>query len=281
MISILILTLNEEENLPGCMRSVAWSDDIVVLDSFSTDRTMDVAKAAGARVVQRRFDDFASQRNYALDHVEFKYRWVFHLDADERFTEPLRAECVQAVAVDSYSGFMVPSKLVFLGRWLKHAGCYPNYQMRLVKPGEARFIQHGHGQRETDARRGLGSLREPYLHLNFSKGFSDWLDKHNRYSTHEAAESLKSVASGQWSLAGCLKELMRRLDPVVRRRALKELSFRLPCRPLLRFLYMYILRLGFLDGLPGYHYCRLLSIYEYMIVLKMKEIQRRQLGQAL
>lgn len=142
--------------------------------------------------------------------------------------------------------------------------------MRLMKLGEIRFIQKGHGQREADAKRGVGTLREPYLHYNFSKGLDDWREKHDRYSTKEAVESVQRQNQPiRWRDLG-------RGDPVARRRALKQLSMRLPCRPMLRFFYMYVLRLGFLDGRPGLVYCRLLASYETMIVTKMRTMERRR-----
>ena len=271
MFSVLILALNEEHNLPDCLASVKWCDDVVVLDSLSTDRTIAVATAGGARVFEHAFDDFASQRNYALDRIPFKHPWVFHLDADERFTEPLRHECQAVIAEDRRSGFLVPSKLMFMDRWLRWSGMYPVYQMRLMKLGEIRFIQAGHGQREADARREVGTLREPYLHYNFSKGLDDWREKHDRYSTKEARESLQERRNGKirW------RDLWTG-DPVLRRRALKGLSVRLPCRPTLRFLYMYVLRLGFLDGRAGFVYCRLLASYEAIIVTKMRMLEQKQ-----
>lgn len=272
MISILILTLNEEQNLPACLESVKWADDIVVLDSCSTDRTVEIAEAAGGRVYQRRFDQFAAQRNYALDEIPFKNRWVFHLDADERFTDELRTECEAAVAEDRCSGFLVPSKLMFMGRWLRRAGMYPSYQMRLMKVAEIRFAQKGHGQRETESKREVGVLREPYLHYNFSKGIEDWREKHARYSDREAEETLREKRNGQFKWT----ELFVPNDPVRRRRALKSLSMRVPCRPALRFLYMYFVRMGILDGQPGLIYCRLLATYESMIVAKSKQLEQNQ-----
>src|SRR5579862_6007148 len=119
MFSVLILTLNEEKNLPECLASVEWCDDVVVLDSLSTDRTAKIAKASGTRLVERAFDDFAGQRNFALEQIKFKYPWIFHLDADERFTEALREECEMVVAQDECSGFLVPSKLMFMDKWLR------------------------------------------------------------------------------------------------------------------------------------------------------------------
>ena len=122
-ISILILTLNEELNLPGCLESVKWSDDIVVLDSFSTDRTIEIAKASGSRVVQIKFDNWASHQNWAMENIFFKHDWVFYLDADERMTDDLRAE-ITAIASNRNEktvAFYCGRKNFFMGRWIKHA----------------------------------------------------------------------------------------------------------------------------------------------------------------
>lgn len=272
-LSILILTFDEETNLPSCLESVAWCDDVVVLDSGSTDGTVDIAEAYGARVYQRSFDDFAGQRNWALDNVEFRHPWLFHLDADERLTDALRIECENVLVRDERSAYMVPSKMILRGRWLKWSGMYPSYQMRLMKIGEARFIQKGHGQREGEALRGVGVLREPYLHYNFSKGMGDWFEKHCRYAEQEAAEALRGFDGHRLDLRGLVS-----LDPVRRRRALKALSFRLPVRPLLRFTYMYFFRLGFLDGYPGFKYCKLMAWYEGMIVRNIRRVYQQKTG---
>ena len=270
MLSILILTLNEEQNLPACLESVRWADDVVVLDSYSADKTVEIARKAGARMYQRQFDDFASQRNFALDQISFKHPWVFHLDADEHFSEALRRECETVITENRLSGYLVPSKMIFMGKWLRWAGMYPSFQMRLMKVGEIRFEQKGHGQREARAQRGVGRLREPYLHYSFSKGMDDWMAKHDRYSTREAEETLRERRNGRvnWN------DLFAVRNPVKRRRALKSLSIRLPGRPVLRFLYMYILRMGMLDGRPGLTYCRLLAVYESMIVTKLKQLEQ-------
>lgn len=267
-ISVLVLTLNEEANLPICLEAVKWSNDIVVLDSFSQDETVAAAKHLGARVYQRVFDNFAGQRNFALDQIAFQHEWVLHLDADEIVTPALRVELEAAVGDGRFDAWRVPSKMMFRGRWLRYSGLYPSYQVRLGHRDRFRFKQVGHGQREDLAPERIGTLTEPYLHNSFSKGLTDWFDKHNRYASDEARESLQWVQRGDgldWS------GLVAR-DPTRRRRALKALAMRLPFRPSLRFLYMYFLRLGFLDGHAGLTYCRLLAIYEYMIVLKRLEL---------
>lgn len=264
MISVLILTLNEEQNIGDCLASVAWSNDVLVLDSGSEDRTVSIAKAHGARVQHRPFDSFANQRNFGLHEGNLRHEWVLHLDADERVTGELRQELTATVRRPQYAAYRLPSKLIFRGAWLKHAGMYPAYQVRFGKRDELSFAQVGHGQRGALPDERVGTLNEPLLHYAFSKGMADWFERHNRYSTDEARHALQVVGESiGWS--GLVTG-----SPQRRRRALKDLSFRLPCRPLLRFLYMYVGRRGFLDGRPGLEYCLMLSVYEYMTMVKLR-----------
>lgn len=272
----MLLAKNEEANLPRCLEALGWCDDIVLVDDFSTDGTARVAAAFGARVVQRRLDSFAGQRNWALDTVPFKHCWVLHLDADEVVTPALRDEIVATVTHEDRVSlaYRIPSRMMFLGRWLRHAATYPAYQVRLGRNPGLRFKQVGHGQREDLNPASVGTLRNPYLHFSFSKGLDDWFTRHVRYASDEAHETIRNLqaAAPDWTGILAFGDSMRR------RRTLRELSFRAPFRPTLRFLYMYVLRFGFLDGRPGLTYCRLLAIYEYMIVLRVREIRRRQRG---
>jgi glycosyltransferase involved in cell wall biosynthesis len=264
--------LNEEVNLPRCLDFLKWSDDIVVLDSFSTDRTVEIAKAAGVRVVQRKFDNWAAHQNWAVQNIPFKHPWVYYSDADEVVTPELRKEMLDVVSRQPAEVvFRVRFKNMFMGKWIRRSSLYPTWVTRLFRPGKIRWEREANPVAIVDGATGF--LQEHFLHYSFNKGIAAWLEKHNAYSSHEARESLKSLAQGRLSLGGLFSA-----NAPERRRALKELSFRLPCRPALRFLYMYGLRLGFLDGVAGYHYCRLLAFYEYLIVLKMKEIRRRQAG---
>ena len=264
MISVLILTLNEEVNIEGCLDSVAWADDALVLDSGSTDDTVPLARSKGARVMHRPFDSFADQRNYGLQHGDLQHDWVLHLDADERVAPPLHRELQRVVRHGEHDAFRVPSKLIFQGQWLKHAGMYPTYQIRFGKREALTFTQVGHGQRGDLSPDRIGTLKEPLLHYAFSKGITDWFERHNRYSTDEARHALNvRTESVDWS--GLVSS-----DAQRRRRALKDLSYRLPLRPLLRFLYMYIGKRGFLDGRAGFDYCVMLAVYEYMTMLKTR-----------
>ena len=272
MLSVLILTYNEQANLPRCLDAVRWSDDLWVLDSFSTDRTIEVARSHGARVLQNRFASFAQQRNFGLEHGGLKHEWVLHLDADEVVTPELRDEILAATQRNEKSAYRVASKMMFQGRWLKHSGLYPWHQVRLGRRDRLKFKQVGHGQREDLDAAEIGTLREPLLHYSFSKGISDWLARHNQYSTAEAQHFLSLARDGQIDWAG----IVSWADSPRRQRALKRFFAFLPFRPTLRFIYMYFFRLGFLDGRPGLTYCRLLRMYEYMTVLKIRELQNNR-----
>ncbi|MCS3937296.1 glycosyltransferase involved in cell wall biosynthesis [Salinibacter ruber] len=271
MVSVLILTYNEEVNIADCLDSVAWADDVLVLDSGSEDQTVEIAEAKGARVMERPFDSFADQRNYGLEEGSLQSDWVLHLDADERVPPALR-ESLLTIAGDeeAYDAYRVPSKLIFRGRWLKHAGMYPTYQVRFGQREALTFTQAGHGQRAALPPGRIGTLDEPLRHHAFSKGLADWFERHNRYSTDEARRALRLYAGSRLDWQGLFAR-----DEQRRRRALKDLSYRLPFRPLLRFLYVAVGRLGILDGRPGLTYATMLAVYEYMVGLKLDELRRQ------
>lgn len=273
-ISVCILTLNEEINLPACLESLSWCDDIVVLDSFSTDRTVEIAKEAGARVYQRAYDSEDRQRMFALKEITYKHKWVFMPDADEVTPPDLRDEML-AIAADPTrpeSFFRIRYKNMFMGRWIKHSSLYPTWMTRFFRPDRIiRFEREEHARPIGDGPE--GKLKAHYFHYSFNKGLRAWYEKHNRYSSSEARETAESLRNGRipW------QEIMSSRAEV-RRRALKELSKHVPFRATARFVYMYFLRGGFLDGIQGYHYCRLIAAYEYMIVIKTMELRRRELG---
>lgn len=267
MFSVLILTLNEERNLPRCLASAVGCDDLVVLDSGSTDRTAEIARSAGARVFTRKFDNFAGQRNHAQREIPFRHPWIFHLDADEQLTPELIAECRAAAARSDLDGFMVAPKMLWTGRWIPHCTDYPAYQARFVRAPQFEFIQVGHGQREAPSMH-LGTFRSNYLHELSSGCEAEWLEKHRGYARaealmhHTSRENLRPA------------DLFSR-DRLMRRRALKRLSFTLPFRPAFRFLYQYILRRGFLDGHEGLHYCRLLARAEDFTAQELRRLAGR------
>lgn len=274
-ISVLILTLNEEANLPRCLDAVRWSDDIVVVDSGSADRTVDIARAAGARVLHRKFDSEDQHRLWCLREIPFKYPWVYNPDADEVTTPELHAEMVEAVSTSpNVVAFRVRFKNFLMGKWIRFSSLYPTWVVRLFRPECISFRRGINLEYVVDGP--VGRLESHFLHYSFNKGFRAWFEKHARYAEAEAYETIRSLQteSIRW------RDLIS-FDAVIRRRALKILSFRMPFRPFFRFVYMYVVRLGFLDGIPGFTYCSLISFYEYMIVLSVREIRHRENGKAI
>lgn len=268
-VSVLILTLDEAANLPRCLAALQWTDDVVVLDSGSRDGTQAIAERAGARLFQRPFDNFANQRNHALDTVTFKYDWILHLDADEVVTPGLREELARRPGTETFDAYRLPSRLMFMDRWLRYCGDYPTYQVRLGRRDKLRFVQVGHGQREALAPAQIGTFESPYDHHSFSKGLDDWFARHNRYSSDEARRMVELVGEEG-------TESWRALftgDRTSRRRVLKDLTARAPFRGTLRFLYLYVLRGGFRDGLAGLRYCQMMAVYEQMIAIKMAALR--------
>jgi glycosyltransferase involved in cell wall biosynthesis len=243
-----------------------------VLDSLSTDRTRTIAEQLGARVMTRAFDNWAAHQNWATSHIEFRHPWVLYLDADERCDEELRAEVVARARPEAAeAAFRVRRKDYFMGRWLKHAQLYPTWLVRLFRRGRIRYERLVNPVAIVDGP--IGELRGHIVHYPFSHGVSHWIARHNRYSDLEAIEAAKVQAAG-----AATGTALRSPDPNERRRALKDLFFRLPARPLLKFLYYYGWRRGFLDGRAGLTYASLQAIYEYMIVAKSAELKRRRRG---
>jgi glycosyltransferase involved in cell wall biosynthesis len=267
MISIFILTLNEENNIEECLKSVAFSNDIVVLDSYSQDQTVQKAKALGASVYQRNFDNWASHQNWAMANISFKNNWVFYLDADERMTPQLKKELLAIAASKEINkkGYFVGRINYFMGKPITH--CYPPVPiMRFFQP---KFIRYERLVNPIAILEGQsGNLHNRFEHYNFSKGLTEWFDKHNKYSYAEAMEAIK-VLDNPISF----KSIFSR-DKATQRVALKNISLKLPFRPFLKFIYLYLFKQGFLDGLPGLTYCFLQSIYEYQIDIKIWEQKR-------
>jgi len=267
-ISVLILTKNEERDLPGALASVAWSDDVHVFDSHSTDRTQEVARAAGAQVHTRAFDDYATHRNAAFG-IPFRHPWVFLLDADERATPQLSAEMslVVSQAPANTAGFRLRRRDFLFGTWLKHAQISP-YYIRLVRPEKAKYTRAINEVLEVDGP--VAELLAPLDHFPFSKGIAHWVAKHNTYSTMEA----ELIVRQQGLTNPSLKAALSHADFHTRRLHQKALFYKLPARPLVKCLYMMFLRGAVLDGAAGMTYATLQAFYEYMIVVKTKELRR-------
>ncbi|MBW4642900.1 MAG: glycosyltransferase family 2 protein [Goleter apudmare HA4340-LM2] len=268
MFSIYILTHNEEIDIAACIESAQLSDDIIVVDSCSSDRTVEIASRYPIHVVQHPFESHGRQRTWMLESIPPKHEWVYILEADERMTPELFTECETAIHNPDYIGYYVAERVMFMNRWIRHSTQYPRYQMRLFKHGKVWFTDYGHTEREVCSG-ATSFLKETYPHYTCSKGLNRWIEKHNRYSTDEAKETLNQINQGSVNWG----DLFFGKSEVERRRALKDLSLRLPARPLLRFFYMYFLLGGCLDGGAGLAWCILQAFYEYLILLKVWEMQ--------
>jgi len=264
MISVLILTKNEEINIKECIRSVSWSDDIFVLDSHSTDRTADFAMESNAYVVKRSFDNYASQRTFGLS-LSFKYEWVLMLDADERSTPELAAEIMNTLGNvgKEITLFRMRRKDHFLNRWIKRSSGYPTWFGRLFRRGSLSITREINEEFHTSGK--VGFLQNHINHYPFAKGISFWFERHNTYSSMEAK------LHSQRNLSRPPLKSIFRSDPAIRRAGLKSVLYELPMRPTIVFVYLYFFRLGFMDGQAGYYYCRMRAAYELMIDAKALE----------
>ncbi|MEY2840108.1 MAG: hypothetical protein RJB60_2407 [Pseudomonadota bacterium] len=271
MISVIILTKNEQQDLPGCLASVSWCDDVHVYDSVSTDATVDIAHRFGATVTQRPFDNWAAHQNWGLQNIDFKHPWVFYIDADERMTPDLQASIHQAIrnARDEVA-FRVQRRDFFMGTWLKHVQASPFY-MRLFRPEKMRYERLVNPVSIADGV--VGEVTGYLDHFPFSKGVGHWLDRHNSYSRLEAQQILDNRKRNEsFSLWRALTDS----DFHTRRFHQKELFYRLPARPFVKFFMLYVVKRGFLDGKAGLRYATLQSIYEYFIVIKAIELSSAQ-----
>jgi glycosyltransferase involved in cell wall biosynthesis len=282
--SILILTKNEQLDLPGCLQSVSWSNDIVVYDSFSADPTASIAFRAGARVVERPGQDRdvafggdeALHRTWGIREIQYKNPWLFVIDADERLTPKASAE-LKAIASDpnpTYVAYRIRRRDFFQGRQLKHVQTSPWY-IRFFRPEFVHYERLVNPITVVDGP--VGDLQHPLDHYPFSKGLSHWIARHNSYSSFEAQQILQNRATQEpFSLRAAFLER----DFNRRRFHQKELFYRLPSRPLIKFVLLYVLKRGFLDGRPGFTYALLQSIYEAFIVLKVQELEQQQASAA-
>ena len=278
MISVIILTKNEERDLPGCLNSVCWSDDVYVYDSGSTDRTTAIAKNYGADVVIRpggngseifRGNE-AEHKNWALKNIPFRHPWVLQLDADERVTPELAESMQQAVRNSSdFAAYRIRRRDYWGDRWLKHVVA-SSYYLRLFRPNMMHYERLINPVSVPDGP--VGDISGFLDHFPFSKGVADWLKRHNSYSSLEAEQISRNRAANQ---PFSLKSAFLASDPNERRFHQKELFYRMPFRPILKFAVFYLGKRGFLDGTEGFQYAVLQSFYEYMIVLKSRELAKK------
>ena len=269
-LAAVILTKNESVDIVACIQSCSFADEVIVYDSFSTDNTIALARQCNATVHQRAFTNYADQRNAAIAAAGH-HSWVLMVDADERVPESLATEIVQRIHKCSAQTamFCMRRKDYLQDRWLRRSSGYPTWFARLFRPTDVRFTRDINETAETSGA--VEYLNQQLEHFPFSKGVAYWIERHNSYSSLEASRLLAESETP-------ISLWCNFRDPTQRRKVMKQIFYRLPFRPMIAFLGLYICRGGFLDGRAGLQYCRLRSIYEYMIHLKITELKRKRLS---
>jgi glycosyltransferase involved in cell wall biosynthesis len=276
-IEVIIPVKNEEINLPFALASVQeWADRVWVIDSESTDKTCEIAKDAGAELVVKPWLGYAKQKNWALDTLDLKADWIFFLDADEAILPELRDELLAIASKDvdkvKESAFNINRYFIFLGKRIRHCGYYPSWNVRFFKRGKARYEEREvHEHMVVD---GETSYLKGHMEHYDRRGLELYMAKHNHYSTLEAIEILQQATTKDETIDAKLFGSAQQ-----RRRWIKRHIYpRLPARWLFRFFWMYLLRLGFLDGINGLRFCLFISSYELLISLKTVELQQEEIS---
>jgi glycosyltransferase involved in cell wall biosynthesis len=306
-VSALVPMLNEEANISECLKSLQFCDEVWVVDSGSRDRSPEMARALGARVVQ--FDYVKGgpkKKNWALANLPFKHPWVLILDCDERVPPELADEIRSVLVADGLTirptgtlgsdgleirptgsgkgGYYLNRRVFFLGRWLKHCW-YPSWNLRLFQHRLGRYEMLESGRLETGDNEvhehvllegEAGYLKHDLLHYDY-RSLHHFCERHNRYSTWEAEHRLRELANEGRGTGGEGRGMTPKFwgSPLERRRWLKRLFLRVPGKPLWRFLYTYFLRRGFLDGYPGFLISAYMAVYEFEIGMKMYELRNQ------
>jgi len=269
-LTVVILTYNEEVNLPHVLDNVKeFAEDIVVLDSHSTDKTLEIAASYGATVYSRTFDDFSRQRKYALEKIRYTTGWIFVLDADEFLTDQLKEEIKQTIVTTDRDAFYIKRRFYWMGKWIRR-GYYPTWLLRLGRTGSITCDERPINEHLVCKSGNVGKLTEDFVDFN-RKSLADWVSKHNHYSDREAFQLISQDGSKEtykfWGSQYERKRWLRvkvwnRLPPLI--------------RPFLYFFYRYIFRLGFLDGKKAFMY-HFLHAFLYRILIDLKYLEKKWL----
>ena len=254
-LTIVILTLNEEKNISYALKNViGWAKKVYVLDSGSTDRTVEIAEKMGAKVFFRKFDTYAKQRNYAIKELPIETEWMMFLDADEYILPELKEEIAETLKSNpKENGFYLRRRFYFMGKWIKHGGYYPVKLLRLFRPRSAQVVRDINEQ--IVVKGDTATLKYDFVDEN-RKGVFDWIEKHNRYSSFEAQEllnydkrRLKNTKDDYAKFFGTQPQRKRWIKENIRNRLIPPLA-----RPFVYFTYRYFIKMGFLDGKEGFIY---------------------------
>lgn len=262
-LTVIILTYNEEIHLKRCLENVSgWADEVIVVDSFSSDKTLDIAGEYGARMYQHKFENQAKQFNWALDNLDIKNEWIFRLDADEYLTEELKKEIEEILkkSPSKISGFLIKRRAYFMGRWIRHGGYYPAWILRLFRKEKARSEEREMDEHIIVLEGKVGRLKNDFIDDN-KKPLKDWLQKHINYAEREASFFVSA-----------------RKGKSERQEKRRKFYYKFPIflRALIYWKYRYFLRLGFLDGKEGLIFHFLQGFwYRFLVDAKIYEIKRK------
>jgi glycosyltransferase involved in cell wall biosynthesis len=282
-ITVIIPTRNEEKNLPECLRSVGWADQVFVVDSRSTDRTAQIAREHGAEVVVFDYDGgWPKKKNWAIRNLPIRNPWFLILDADERVDDALRDEMEVAILRHDIDGYYLRWRFIFLGRWMRHSWSH-GWMLRLVRTGRGEYEDlgmRGEGGWDNEVHENIvvegktGRL-SGWLTHDSNESLSYWIRKQNEFSDWNAERRLRQIAEGMPAISEVLSG-----DPLRHRKFLKALFLRMPLKPVLMFLYLYVARLGFLDGQSGLYFCALRAAHELNVSAKLFELRLSRLSVA-
>jgi glycosyltransferase involved in cell wall biosynthesis len=275
-VSVVFPVLNEETNLPDAIESVGWASEILVIDSGSNDSTAAIARAQGAKVIQFAYQPGGPKKKaWSLQNVGFSHEWVLYLDADERIPPELRTEIANVLASPEHDGYYLDREFIFRGAELR--SYRPDWNLRLFRHRLASLedlgLHHLEGTGDNEihehfvVKGSTGFLKNALLHNDY-RGIGPWIERHNKYATWEA-HLYQRLRAEHVSIS--LSDLR---NPILRNRLLRRLWVRLPARPLLRFLAWYFAKRAVLDGWTGLQYAALMGWYEYLISVKVAELER-------
>ncbi len=273
-VSIVILTYNEEKNIEICLKSVYdWADEIFIVDSYSTDKTLKRAREYTDKIYQNKFEGYPNQRNWALDNLPFSNEWIFFLDADERPSDELKSEIsnIFAATLPEVNGFYIKRKFIFLDKWIKHGGYYPVWILRLFKHKLAR-CQEKEIDEDFMVKGNTENLQHDIIHED-NRGITFWINRHNKYATIDA---IKQTKFNEPKMG--VSDFTTNTSFLEKKRFIKRhiwSYFPIFFRPCIYFLYRYILRGGFLEGMPGLVYHFLHGFwYRFLVDVKIYEYKK-------
>lgn len=268
-VSVTILTLNEEVNIERCLASVAWARQVVVVDSGSTDKTVEIARSRGATVIETHWRGFGPQREYAMRLTELEYQWVYIVDADEWVSEDLAVELAEIMQAPANPAYWQYFRLIFQGRWISHCGWYPSQRsIRLMDVTRCAYGAQGFSE-HPEVGGPLGRIRSDIVDEDL-KGLAAWLHKHVGYAQLEARRrQLKSGPRSRLPHESRLRHFLK-----------DHVAPRIPARPLATFVWMYVVRAGFLDGRQGLLFCFYHTWFQATVQQLERETELRALKAA-